>query len=90
MSDREIEPILLPDECITITPIRDGLQFAYQRSPDGTDLIAVITTDARVGTVRELLTVDGARLTAAILAAMVDDLDTLRREWDNRKDNDDD
>ena len=84
MSDNEISPIRLPDEMVTITPMPDGLEFAYQRSPSGVDLIAVIINDKRVGPVRALLTVDAARLSVATVAAMVDDLETLRREWDNR------
>jgi hypothetical protein len=81
MTHNDIEPIRLPEELVTITPIPDGLTFAYQRSPGGVDLIAVVVDDKNVGTVRVLLTVGTARVAAATVAAMVNDLDALRDEW---------
>jgi hypothetical protein len=81
MSTNEIEPMRLPDDMVTITPVADGLTFAYQQAPDGTDLIALIVKDRLVDTVRTLFTIDAARVTSATLAAMVNDLDNLRSEW---------
>jgi hypothetical protein len=89
MTTKEIEPMRLPDELVTITPIPDGLEFAYQQSPGGVDLISVLINDKRVGSVRVLLTTDGARYVAAHLNAMVEDLDNLREHWNNREDRDD-
>ncbi|MBI3214735.1 MAG: hypothetical protein HYZ38_12985 [Mycobacterium sp.] len=82
-SDASIGPIHLPEEMVTITPMPSGLTFAYQRAPDGTDLIAVFVEDKRVGTVRSLFTVDGARVLAATVTAMLQQVDTLRAEWRN-------
>ncbi|OBF55058.1 hypothetical protein A5756_00750 [Mycobacterium sp. 852002-53434_SCH5985345] len=82
IDDDNIGPIKLPRELLTITPAApDGLQFAYQLAPDGTELIALLITDPRLGAVRLLLTVDGARVVAATLAAMLDQLPELRDEW---------
>jgi hypothetical protein len=73
--------IKLPTECITITPGRDGLTTGYQRAPDGTDLLVVVVDDKRVGTVRTLLTVDGALVVAAAIVQMAENLDKMRDEW---------
>jgi hypothetical protein len=84
MTDNGIDDaglIRLPDQCITITPIRDGLTTGYQRAPDGTDLLVVIIDDKRVGTVRSLLTVDGALSVASAMVEMAENLDKLRDEW---------
>jgi hypothetical protein len=81
VNDNEIERIQLPDELVTITPVPDGLTFAYQRAPDGTDLIALIIDDKRVGPVRSQLTVDAAQVVSVTMAAMLNDLDNLRAQW---------
>lgn len=77
----QIDPVELPDELITITPTAGGLEFAYQRSPDGTDLLSIMVTDKRVGPVRLVLTSWAARYAVASLGAMVDDLERLRAQW---------
>lgn len=79
----EPEPLALPKECVTITPAKDGLTVAYQMAPDGTDLAVLVITDERVGTMRALFTVEAACYIVGTLAAVLDNLDTMRAEWRN-------
>lgn len=82
MSDNEIGPIIrLPDEIITLIPGGE-LEFRYQRSPGGLDLISIMLGDPRVGPVRLTLTVPAVQHAVVTLAAMLDKLDTLRQQWE--------
>jgi hypothetical protein len=83
-SENEIGPVALPPELITVTPQPDSLEFCYQRSANGTDLLSVLINDERVGALRLTLTVSTAQFAAATLTAMIADIDTLRDQWNRR------
>lgn len=90
MTDNPHQFVHFPDGSIVVTPQTGVLpDFSYQRAPDGTDLLNVLVTDPRVGPLRLVFTVSLAQWVAVHLSGMLDQLDTLRDQWDNEQDDDD-
>ena len=83
MTEHEISPVELPRETITVTPKPDGLELVYEEV-DGHELFSVMVDDARVGHIKLMLTPSLAQHVAMTLWAMVKDLDTLPRDWNER------
>ena len=77
----EISYIPEPDDPVLVTPER--VQFIYERTNDGDDLIGLLLTDPSLGALFVALAYEQAVEIATNLAAMTTTggLDELRRNW---------
>lgn len=76
---RSIEP---DPETVIITP--DELDYVYQRTDSGDDVLGLLIDDPLLGSLFVALSTEQATTIATNLGGMVANIDQVRAEWERR------
>jgi hypothetical protein len=76
---RDIEPD--PETALIVA---DELDYVYQRTDSGDDVLGLLIEDPTLGSLFVALSIDQAKDIIVNLGGMVADIDTVRAEWMRR------